>query len=46
MREILTTLILQENLLKQYFKIRPVDKNGTVFCHLNGYSATQYQFYK
>ena len=49
-----TTLIVQEkslkslcplNTLKQYFKIRPVDTNGPVFCHLNGYSVTRYQFY-
>ena len=49
-----TTLIVQEkplksicplNTLKQYFKMRPVDKNGPVVCHLNGYSVTRYQFY-
>ena len=31
--------------LKQYFTIRPVDKTDSVFCHLNGYSVTRYQFY-
>ena len=28
------------SILKQYFKVRPVDKNGPVFCHFNGYSVT------
>jgi hypothetical protein len=49
-----TTIIVQEKplkslcplyTLKQYFKIRPVDTNGPVFCHLNGYSVTRYQFH-
>ena len=33
------------SILKQYFKVRPVDKNGPVFCHFNGYSVTWYQLY-
>ena len=49
-----TTLFVQEKRLKSicplytlklYFTIRPVDKNVPVFCHLNGYSMTRYQFY-